>query len=129
MSLPITYMSRPSPLFRYAPLYAPDVLGLGLTIWSPLASGVLTGKYGSGAMPEGSRLSSAQFQKRADYTERFGGARIAVAERLRPIARRLKCTMGQLALAWCLNNKHVRRRGGGSGGGTGGREGGSERDE
>lgn len=42
---------------EYAPLYAAPA-GLGLTIWSPLASGLLTGKYSGGAVPEGSRFQS-----------------------------------------------------------------------
>ena len=90
---------------EYKDLYAKDSLGLGLTIWSPLASGVLTGKYGNG-IPEGSRLASKAFQSRPDFQIRFLD-RIKSAESLRPIAKRLKCTMGALALAWCLNNPNV----------------------
>ena len=44
---------------EYAPLY--DEIGLGTTIWSPLASGILTGKYNDG-IPDGSRLSLANYQ-------------------------------------------------------------------
>ena len=90
---------------EYKDLYANDSLGLGLTVWSPLASGILTGKYGNG-IPEGSRLASKAFQARPDFKTRFLD-RIAVAEMLRPVAQRVGCTMGQLALAWCLNNPNV----------------------
>jgi len=90
---------------EYKELYAKDSLGLGLTIWSPLSSGVLTGKYGQG-IPAGSRLASKAFQARPDFKSRFED-RIKVAECLRPIAKRLGCNMGQLSLAWCLNNPDV----------------------
>lgn len=45
---------------EYAPLY--KNYGTGLTTWSPLASGILTGKYSGGKVPEGSRLSLESFQ-------------------------------------------------------------------
>lgn len=48
---------------EYAPLY--KKYGTGLTTWSPLASGILTGKYSGGEVPEGSRLSLANFQVRS----------------------------------------------------------------
>jgi voltage-dependent potassium channel beta subunit len=92
---------------EYAPLYpkaAQGGMGLGLTIWSPLASGILTGKYGQG-IPEGSRLSKESFKSRADYKVFMKKA--VQAERLRPIAQQLDCTMGQLALAWCMANPNV----------------------
>jgi aryl-alcohol dehydrogenase-like predicted oxidoreductase len=90
---------------EYKDLYAEDSLGLGLTIWSPLSSGILTGKYGQG-IPAGSRLASKDFQARPDFKSRFED-RIKVAEGLRSIAERLGCNMGQLSLAWCLNNPDV----------------------
>eukprot|EP00928_Gymnodinium_smaydae_P095568 TRINITY_DN8245_c0_g3_i2.p1 TRINITY_DN8245_c0_g3~~TRINITY_DN8245_c0_g3_i2.p1 ORF type:complete len:332 (+),score=43.32 TRINITY_DN8245_c0_g3_i2:86-1081(+) len=90
---------------EYAPLYPASSMGLGLTTWSPLASGVLTGKYKDG-IPAGSRLASASFQKRPDYKTKFERP-IALAERLRPIAQQLNCSMGQLALAWCIKNPNV----------------------
>ena len=90
---------------EYKPLYRNDGLGLGLTIWSPLASGALTGKYKDG-IPEGSRLASPAFKRRPDYNERFLQPALG-AERIRPIAEKLGCTMGQLALAWCMSNPDV----------------------
>ena len=102
---------------EYKPLYHgaaavggrsdPGALGLGLTTWSPLASGVLTGKYRGGQFPPGSRLANPDFQKRPDFRSRFLRP-VQIAERLRPIAEgELGCTMGQLALAWCLKNPDV----------------------
>lgn len=79
-------------------------MGLGLTIWSPLASGVLTGKY-AGGIPPGSRLSKDSFKKRPDYNVFM--KRVEQGEKLRPIAERMGCSMGQLALAWCMANPHV----------------------
>lgn len=90
---------------EYAPLYAKDVLGLGLTTWSPLKSGVLTGKYGAG-IPPGSRLAAPSFKARADYESTFLDP-IKAAEKLRPIADRLGCSMSNLALAWCMKNPNV----------------------
>lgn len=87
---------------EYAPLYAEH--GLGTTIWSPLASGVLSGKYQSG-VPEGSRLSLPDYawlKKSAATPER-----LATVNRLRPIAESLGCTLAQLAIAWCLKNPRV----------------------
>ena len=76
--------------------------GYGNTIWSPLASGLLTGKYRDG-VPEGSRAEIL-----ASLADRTGDARlIAKIESLRPIAERLGCTMAQLALAWCTLSSNV----------------------
>jgi voltage-dependent potassium channel beta subunit len=86
---------------EYAPLYRE--LGYGLTIWSPLASGVLTGKYSQG-IPVGSRatLQDGWLQKYA-----FTAERIEKARRLQPIAEELGCTLAQMSLAWCLKNPHI----------------------
>jgi voltage-dependent potassium channel beta subunit len=76
----------------------------GNTIWSPLASGLLTGKYRDG-IPEDSRAALSGYEWLAG---RLSDAEaIARVERLRPIAERLGCTMAQLALAWCTKNPHV----------------------
>ncbi|KXZ53619.1 hypothetical protein GPECTOR_6g536 [Gonium pectorale] len=86
----------------FLPLYdSPS--GLGLTIWSPLASGILTGKYGSGTAPEGSRLALEAHKSKLESRR----AHIQAASRLEPIAKELGCTMAQLALAWTLRNPHV----------------------
>ncbi len=87
---------------EYAPLYRD--LGLGTTTWSPLASGVLTGKYNEG-IPPGSRGTLRNYDWLAPRLT--DPARIAAVKRLAPIARELDCTLAQLALAWCLVNPDV----------------------
>jgi voltage-dependent potassium channel beta subunit len=87
---------------EYARLY--EDLGLGLTTWSPLASGVLTGKY-AGGVPAGSRSTLPGYewiQKTVTNPDW-----IAATERLRPISKELDCTLSQLAIAWCASNPHV----------------------
>lgn len=90
---------------EYAPLYRD--IGLGTTIWSPLASGILTGKYADG-VPEGSRLSLEGYQWLKDriLTDE-GMQRIEKAKQLAKTAKALDCSLAQLALAWCLKNPHV----------------------
>ena len=78
--------------------------GYGNTIWSPLASGLLTGKYRDG-VPEGSRAALAGYEWLADRMTTV--ELVARGEKLRPIADRLGCTMAQLALAWCTKNPNV----------------------
>jgi voltage-dependent potassium channel beta subunit len=87
---------------EYAPLYKD--FGIGLTTWSPLASGVLTGKYRKG-IPEGSRGSITRLGFMKDLVT--DTAKAAAVDRLEPIARELDCTLAQLALAWCLQNPDV----------------------
>jgi len=87
---------------EYARLYAD--LGLGTTIWSPLASGLLTGKYNDG-VPADSRGAVKGYEWLAErLTER---AKIEKVRKLAPIAADLGCTLAQMALAWCLKNPHV----------------------
>ncbi len=87
---------------EYAPLYRD--LGYGTTIWSPLASGVLTGKYNDG-IPEGSRASLQGYEwlRNSAVTPE----RIEKVKKLKPIADELGCTTAQMALAWCLTNPNV----------------------
>jgi voltage-dependent potassium channel beta subunit len=87
---------------EYARLY--DEIGLGTTIWSPLASGLLTGKYRDG-VPEDSRAAAPGYGWLADNITK--PASVAKVERLRPIAEELGCTLAQLAIAWCTANPHV----------------------
>lgn len=78
--------------------------GYGNTIWSPLASGLLTGKYRDG-IPEGSRGALAGYEwLHSRMTDAEALARI---ERLRPIATRLGVSMAQLAIAWCTRHPMV----------------------
>ncbi len=87
---------------EYARLY--DDIGLGLTTWSPLASGLLTGKYHRG-VPEGSRgaLENMAFL-RDGLTDQ---AKNAAVEQLKPIAAELGGSVAQLALAWVASNARV----------------------
>lgn len=87
---------------EYARLY--DDIGLGLTTWSPLASGLLTGKYRTG-VPEGSRgaLENMAFL-REGLTDTAKNAAVA---QLAPIAAELGGTPAQLALAWAVSNPRV----------------------
>lgn len=90
---------------EYAPLY--EEFGLGTTIWSPLASGLLTGKYNAG-VPAGTRLSIKDYgwlRKRLEGPE--GEKTIARVKKLGRLASDLGITLPQLAIAWCLKNPHV----------------------
>jgi aryl-alcohol dehydrogenase-like predicted oxidoreductase len=82
-------------------------LGISQIVWSPLAQGVLTGKYLPGAEPPaGSRATDAKGG--ADMIARWmKGEILEGVQRLRPIADDLGITMGQLALAWVLKNDNV----------------------
>lgn len=90
---------------EYAPLYRE--LGLGTTIWSPLASGLLTGKYNRG-IPKGSRASLEDYDwlKRRFESEK-AKKQIEKVRQMTVIAQELGCTMAQLAIAWCLKNPNV----------------------
>ena len=87
---------------EYARLYAD--IGLGTTTWSPLASGLLTGKY-DGGVPAGSRATLKGYEWLAERL--VDPAKIAKVRRLVPIAADLGCTLAQLAIAWCLKNPNV----------------------
>ena len=87
---------------EYARLYAD--IGLGLTTWSPLASGLLTGKYAKG-VPEGTRGALAGYGwLRERLTDAAANERV---RRLGELARKLDCSLAQLAIAWCAANPHV----------------------
>ena len=79
-------------------------IGLGATIWSPLASGLLTGKYNDG-IPSGSRatLQGYEWLKESVITPE----NIEKVKKLQLIAKDIDCTLAQLALAWCLKNPNV----------------------
>jgi len=87
---------------EYARLYGD--IGLGTTIWSPLASGLLTGKYNDG-IPPGSRGTVKGYEWLAERLSE--PAKIAVVRRLVPVAADLGCTLAQMSLAWCLKNPRV----------------------
>ena len=87
---------------EYARVWAET--GYGATIWSPLASGLLTGKYRHG-IPSDSRGALPGYGWLAKRMS--NQSQIAKVENLRPIADELGCSMAQLALAWCAKNPHV----------------------
>ncbi|HET7394946.1 MAG TPA: aldo/keto reductase [Gammaproteobacteria bacterium] len=90
---------------EYAPLYKDH--GMGTTIWSPLASGLLTGKYNAG-IPKDSRMNLPGYGwLKEKLQSEEGRRRLAKVSQLEPIARELDMSMAQLAIAWCLRNPHV----------------------
>ncbi|HAJ38249.1 MAG TPA: aldo/keto reductase [Chloroflexi bacterium] len=87
---------------EYARLYGD--IGLGLTIWSPLASGLLTGKYNEG-IPADSRANLPGYEW---LRSRMSDPNVLkVVRALQPVADELGCTMSQLAIAWTVKNPHV----------------------
>lgn len=92
---------------EYAPLF--DQFQYGTTIWSPLASGLLTGKYNDG-IPEDSRFATnkAFFESSIKSLQSDEGkAKIAKVRKLTEIAEKLGGNVAQLALAWCVKNPNV----------------------
>jgi voltage-dependent potassium channel beta subunit len=79
-------------------------VGLGTTIWSPLAAGVLTGKYNDG-IPEGSRLAIKGFEWLVN--KQLSEDRIGKVRQLSALAAELDASMAALAIAWCAHNPHV----------------------
>lgn len=92
--------------FEYAGLY--DELGLGLTTFSPLASGLLSGKYADGNAPEGSRMARQDhgWQPRFMYAGARTAREVAVAK-LVALAQERGVAPATLAIAWCLRNPKV----------------------
>lgn len=103
---------------EYQPLYVQ--FGMGTTIWSPLASGLLSGKYSGRAVPPGSRLSfsdvgmNAELKRQYESGEGLNGLdikdpdeAIKLVDTLKPLAARLDCSLPQLGLAWTLKNPNV----------------------
>jgi len=81
-----------------------EEIGLGLTVWSPLASGLLTGKYRDG-IPEGSRAALPGYEwLQGMVTDAGSGEKV---QRLTAVADDLDCTLAQLALAWCARHPRV----------------------
>ncbi len=76
--------------------------GMGLVVWSPLASGLLTGKYDDG-VPAGSRLARIDWLREQTRTEE----KLAKVRAMKAIAERLGVSRTQLALAWCAANPAV----------------------
>lgn len=90
---------------EYKRLY--ETVGIGTTIWSPLAAGILTGKYSEG-IPDDSRMNLPRYRWLRERLESEEGQdMVARTARLTPLAEELGMTMPRLALAWCLKNPHV----------------------
>lgn len=86
---------------EYVPIYRE--LGYGTTTWSPLESGILTGKYNQG-IPSGSRAALPGYEW---LHESITQERIVAVRKLSGVAKELGCSMAQLAIAWCLHNPNV----------------------
>jgi aryl-alcohol dehydrogenase-like predicted oxidoreductase len=81
-----------------------DNVGLGTTIWSPLASGLLTGKYNNG-IPKKSRLSLKEFGWLKDRL--IVDDKIKKAKKISELSAELGITTAALSIAWCIRNPHV----------------------
>lgn len=90
---------------EYSHLY--KKVGLGTTIWSPLASGLLTGKYNQG-IPDNSRANLPGYDwLKSEFQSEEAKIKIEKVRKLEPIAKELGCSLAQLAIAWCLRNPNV----------------------
>ncbi len=89
---------------EFSRLYAG--VGLGLTIFSPLAAGILTGKYNDG-IPKDSRLALPGYEPWTLKGRADADSSSAAVKKLQPIAADLGATTAQLALAWCMHNPNV----------------------
>ncbi|XP_040987344.1 probable voltage-gated potassium channel subunit beta [Juglans microcarpa x Juglans regia] len=96
-------LSRTKVESEYLPLYTN--YGLGLTTWSPLASGVLTGKYNEKVIPPDSRFALENFKYLSNQS--LDEELLRKVEGLKPIAEELGVPLSQLAIAWCAANPNV----------------------
>lgn len=85
--------------------------GIGLTIFSPLKQGILTGKYNDGKIPEGSRFSDSKdpwvIGTKPKFADGSMDNELEMVRKLEPIAKKLGISQAQLAYAWVLRNKNV----------------------
>ena len=107
-AIPISNQPQYSALWRRIEtrvLPACEQYGLGNVVWSPLAMGILTGKYTDAAHPPaGTRAAGANADMMEDY---FTQPVLDAVQRLRPLAQESNCSIAQLALAWCLRQPAV----------------------
>lgn len=90
---------------EFNPLY--EQFGMGTTIWSPLASGLLTGKYNDG-IPDDSRLALSGYEWLRDlWTSEDGKKKLDKIRQLTVLAKELDISMAHLSIAWCLKNPNV----------------------
>ena len=87
---------------EYSQIY--KTVGLGTTIWSPLASGILTGKYNEG-MPDSTRLGMDGLEWLKD--KNLVQVNLEKVKKLTSLARELETSLAKLAIAWCLKNENV----------------------
>ncbi|MBA2607771.1 MAG: aldo/keto reductase [Actinobacteria bacterium] len=88
---------------EYSRLY--EDVGLGLTTWSPLASGLLTGKYIDGTIPDDSRGALPGYEwLQGMLKDPTSNEKV---KQMRDVADELGCTLAQLSIAWCAANEHV----------------------
>lgn len=100
MEQPVFNLFKPQHIeIDYQPLF--KKYGLGTTTWSPLAYGILSGKYQQG-IPSDSRLAKESWLTPEDFQQKL--TQVAA---LLPIAKGLNCTLAQLAIAWCLKHPEV----------------------
>jgi len=90
---------------EYAPLYAE--FGMGITTWSPLASGLLTGKYNNGVQQEGRLAQQDYAWLQSSVLGEPKERRVERARKFTTLARELGVGPAPLAIAWCLRNPHV----------------------
>ncbi len=107
-AIPISNQPQYSALWRRVEtrvLPTTQEYGLGNVVWSPLAMGVLTGKYTDAKRPPaGTRAASANAEMMEDY---FTQPVLDAVQRLKPLAQKAGCSLSQLALAWCLRQPAV----------------------
>jgi voltage-dependent potassium channel beta subunit len=90
---------------EFNPLY--EEFGMGTTIWSPLASGLLTGKYNDG-IPDNSRLALPGYEWLRDlWTSEDGKKKLEKIRQLSLLSKDLDISMAHLSIAWCLKNPNV----------------------
>jgi voltage-dependent potassium channel beta subunit len=90
---------------EFLPLY--ESYGLGTTIWSPLASGILTGKYNDG-LPSDSRLNLPDYEWLKNlWSGEEGKQKLEKVRNLTKLSKELEISMTHLSIAWCLKNPNV----------------------
>jgi aryl-alcohol dehydrogenase-like predicted oxidoreductase len=107
-AVPISNQPQYSALWRRIEqrvLPTSEQYGIGNVVWSPLAMGILTGKYTDAKHPPaGTRAASANAEMMEDY---FTQPVLEAVQKLKPLAQQAGCTLSQLALAWCLRQPAV----------------------
>jgi Predicted oxidoreductases (related to aryl-alcohol dehydrogenases) len=92
---------------EYAPLYDHNYVGLGTTVWSPLASGLLTGKYNN-AQPSNTRTSRPGMEwLKAQFENSDNAWKHKAVANLMKVANEMGTSIAILSIAWCLCNNHV----------------------